>query len=93
MPSLLKTVHMGITTYLNCASTAPVLMFSEGTLGSCAGQMKDILTTGLGMFLFGDVKFEAKNVAGVCVGLLGGIAYSLISYRDSRLQKRSATRK
>ena len=45
-----------------------------------AGQMKDILTTGLGLFLFGDVKFDARNVTGVCIGLLGGIAYSLSSY-------------
>lgn len=59
----------------------------------CAGQMKDILTTGLGMFLFGDVRFEAKNVAGVCVGLLGGIAYALISYRESRAQKQSVSRR
>lgn len=47
-----------------------------------AGQMKDILTTGLGLFLFGDVKFDARNVTGVCIGLLGGIAYSLSSYYD-----------
>ncbi len=50
----------------------------------CAGQMKDILTTGLGMFIFGDVKFEPKNVIGVGVGLTGGILYAYFSYRDSQ---------
>ena len=46
--------------------------------------MKDILTTGLGMFIFGDVKFEPKNVIGVAVGLTGGILYAYFSYRDSQ---------
>lgn len=41
------------------------------------GQMKDILTTGLGLFLFGDVVFNARNLLGVAVGLGGGVAYSL----------------
>lgn len=52
------------------------------------GQMKDILTTGLGMFIFGDVKFSAKNLVGVAIGLMGGILYSYFSYRDS--QQRAA---
>ena len=46
--------------------------------------MKDILTTGLGMFIFGDVKFNAKNLVGVAIGLMGGILYSYFSYRDSQ---------
>ena len=49
-----------------------------------AGQMKDILTTGLGMFIFGDVKFEPRNVVGVVIGLAGGIFYSYFSYQDSQ---------
>ncbi|BDA42559.1 UDP-N-acetylglucosamine/UDP-glucose/GDP-mannose transporter [Coccomyxa sp. Obi] len=48
------------------------------------GQMKDILTTGLGMFIFGDVKFEPRNVVGVVIGLAGGIFYSYFSYQDSQ---------
>lgn len=55
-----------------------------------AGQMKDILTTGLGLFLFGDVKFDARNVTGVCIGLLGGIAYSLSSYFERQKPPRDA---
>ncbi len=46
--------------------------------------MKDILTTGLGMFIFGDVRFEPKNVMGVVIGLIGGILYSYFSYLDSQ---------
>ncbi|KAK9843519.1 hypothetical protein WJX81_006926 [Elliptochloris bilobata] len=58
------------------------------------GQMKDILTTGLGLFLFGDVKFDTRNVTGVCIGLLGGIAYSLSSYYERQKPPRdpAATR-
>lgn len=52
--------------------------------------MKDILTTGLGLFLFGDVKFDARNVTGVCIGLLGGIAYSLSSYFERQKAPRDA---
>ena len=57
---------------------------------AAAGQMKDILTTGLGLFLFGDVKFDARNVTGVCIGLLGGIAYSLSSYYERQKPPRDA---
>ena len=39
--------------------------------------MKDIITTGLGMVLFGDVQFSIKNLLGIGIGLLGGILYSL----------------
>lgn len=53
------------------------------------GQMKDILTTGIGMFLFGDVMLEAKNLMGVAVGLAGGIGYSYVVYTDrQKAQKR-----
>ena len=57
---------------------------------ACAGQMKDILTTGLGMFIFGDVEFEPKNVIGVGIGLTGGIMYAYFSYRDA--QKKAPVR-
>lgn len=44
------------------------------------GQMKDLITTCLGLFIFGDVLFNAANLLGVGLGLSGGIAYSAISY-------------
>jgi hypothetical protein len=67
-------------------------MLKERQWLGAAGQMKDILTTGLGLFLFGDVKFDARNVTGVCIGLLGGIAYSLSSYYERQKPARDAVR-
>ena len=46
--------------------------------------MKDLATTFLGLFIFGDVLFDAVNLLGIGLGLLGGIAYSAISYRRSK---------
>jgi hypothetical protein len=45
------------------------------------GQLKDIVTTSLGFFIFGDVSFHFANLAGVCLGLIGGMLYSGLSYR------------
>ena len=45
-----------------------------------AGQMKDLATTGLGMVMFGDVNFNAKNILGVTVGMAGAMLYSFLSY-------------
>lgn len=59
----------------------------------CAGQMKDIVTTALGMFMFGDVQFELKNILGVGLGLAGGITYSYIVYTDrQKYQKLQGSR-
>ncbi len=48
------------------------------------GQMKDILTTALGMVLFRDVQYHAINIMGIALGLLGSIAYSAVGYLESR---------
>ena len=53
-----------------------------------AGQMKDIITTGLGMILFGDVQFSSNNLFGISVGLLGGMLYSFFGYMERQKQKR-----
>ena len=45
-----------------------------------AGQMKDLATTGLGMVMFGDVNYNAKNILGVTVGMAGAMLYSFLSY-------------
>ena len=45
-----------------------------------AGQVKDIATTSLGLFVFKDVILNAINLFGVGLGLSGGVAYSAISY-------------
>ena len=49
--------------------------------------MKDIVTTALGMFMFGDVLLEVKNLIGVLVGLAGGMLYAWIQYRGSSLSR------
>ncbi|KAK9826068.1 hypothetical protein WJX74_009891 [Apatococcus lobatus] len=56
------------------------------------GQMKDVLTTGLGLFLFGDVRFSAKNIIGVAAGLIGGMLYSAVSLLDRRPKPELAKR-
>jgi len=43
--------------------------------------MKDLATTFIGLFIFGDVLFNVANLLGVGLGLSGGVAYSAISYR------------
>lgn len=48
------------------------------------GQAKDILTTALGMVLFRDVRYHGVNVAGIVLGLAGSVAYSLVSYHQSK---------
>lgn len=45
-----------------------------------AGQMKDLVTTGLGLIMFGDVQYNAKNILGVTMGMLGAMLYSFLSY-------------
>ena len=52
--------------------------------------MKDILTTALGMFMFGDVLLESKNLVGVLIGLAGGIVYAWLQYRSSQQPQQQA---
>ena len=44
--------------------------------------MKDIFTTAIGMMLFDDVSISGQTLAGIGVGLLGGMAYSYFSICD-----------
>jgi drug/metabolite transporter (DMT)-like permease len=43
------------------------------------GQVKDILSTGLAMVLFHDVPHNIANISGIVAGLVGSIAYSMLS--------------
>lgn len=85
--SPLATTVTGLTLCVHCPRLT-VCACCEALLrplsAAQTGQMKDILTTGLGMFIFGDVKFNAKNLVGVAIGLMGGILYSYFSYKDSQ---------
>jgi len=49
---------------------------------SVTGQVKNIMTTALGYFMFGDVKYHALNVVGLCVGVAGSAAYSWLKWRE-----------
>lgn len=51
------------------------------------GIVKEIITTGLGLILFKDYVWNAKNVAGVLIGLLGGISYSVAGFRERTRKK------
>lgn len=51
------------------------------------GQMKDIVTVGAGLFVFGDVKLSGPNLAGLALSLFGSLLYSLTKLRASRHKK------
>ena len=51
---------------------------------SVTGQIKDILTMGLGLLLFQDVSYHPVNVLGLLVGFAGGAAYSAVSFQEQR---------
>lgn len=68
---------------LNCCIFRCTLVNSP-LATNVTGQAKDILTTSLGMVLFRDVRYQAVNVAGILLGLAGSIAYSLVSYHQSK---------
>ena len=39
------------------------------------------------MVLFGDVQFNAKNMLGIALGLVGGMLYSFFGYMARQRQK------
>lgn len=51
------------------------------------GQVKDIFTVTVGLFVFGDVKINTPNLMGLGLSLCGSLCYSLVKLQDSR-QKR-----
>jgi len=59
---------------------------------SVTGQVKNIMTTALGYFMFSDVKYHAMNVFGLLVGIAGSGAYSLLKLRESEEQQERATK-
>lgn len=56
---------------------------------SVTGQMKNILTTTVGYFSFGDVTYNAWNVVGLIVGVVASSWYSLLKYWESEKNKKS----
>jgi len=58
---------------------------------SVTGQMKNIVTTAVGYFSFGDVTYNAYNVMGLFVGVVASSWYSLLKYWESEANKKQST--
>jgi len=54
---------------------------------SVTGQVKNIMTTALGYFMFGDVKYHTLNVVGLGIGIGGSAAYSFLKFREAEEQQ------
>lgn len=51
---------------------------------SVTGQVKDIFTVSVGLFVFGDVKISAPNLMGLGLAMLGSLFYSIVKFQSSR---------
>eukprot|EP00742_Colponemidia_sp_Colp-10_P015454 GILJ01017639.1.p1 GENE.GILJ01017639.1~~GILJ01017639.1.p1 ORF type:complete len:318 (-),score=28.31 GILJ01017639.1:154-1050(-) len=58
---------------------------------SVVGQLKNILTTLLGLFAFGDVIYDPLNLMGLAVGTVGSVWYSHAQFRESQFPKEKAS--
>ena len=54
------------------------------------GQLKDVGTVGLGLFIFGDVRFSVLNLTGVVLGLAGGFVYAFGAHEEKRKELSSS---
>lgn len=55
------------------------------------GQMKDFVTVGVGLFVFGDVKLSVPNLIGLGISLAGSLLFSLIKLFQARAKKFEST--
>eukprot|EP00499_Haloplacidia_sp_CaronLabIsolate_P010397 CAMPEP_0196772410 /NCGR_PEP_ID=MMETSP1104-20130614/2216_1 /TAXON_ID=33652 /ORGANISM="Cafeteria sp., Strain Caron Lab Isolate" /LENGTH=336 /DNA_ID=CAMNT_0042142545 /DNA_START=1 /DNA_END=1011 /DNA_ORIENTATION=- len=60
---------------------------------SVTGQVKTIVTTVVGLFIFGDVQITLSNVSGLSLGILGSIWYSAIKYQEQAQRTASSASK
>lgn len=51
------------------------------------GQIKDLITVGFGLFVFGDVTLSGPNLLGLGVSLVGSMGFSLIKLLHARRAK------
>mmetsp|Transcript_12495 Transcript_12495/g.20372 ORF Transcript_12495/g.20372 Transcript_12495/m.20372 type:complete len:331 (-) Transcript_12495:465-1457(-) len=58
---------------------------------SVVGHLKNILTTVLGLFAFGDVPLNTLNVIGLAISTYGGTWYAYLKYLESQTQRSSRT--
>lgn len=55
---------------------------------SCAGCLKNVLSTYIGMVAIKDYVFTVANFAGVNISILGSLVYSYVKYREQQVAKR-----
>lgn len=55
------------------------------------GQMKDFITIGFGLFVFGDVVLSLPNLAGLGISLFGSLMYSVIKLIAARTAAKNAS--
>eukprot|EP00753_Platysulcus_tardus_P012441 PLAT3359.18.p2 GENE.PLAT3359.18~~PLAT3359.18.p2 ORF type:complete len:327 (-),score=150.08 PLAT3359.18:137-1117(-) len=55
---------------------------------SVTGQIKNIVTTGVGLFIFGDVILTFSNFTGLLIGVVGSAWYSWLKYAESEARKK-----
>lgn len=58
---------------------------------SVTGQIKNIATTLVGYFSFGDVTYNILNVFGLILGVIGSTLYSWLKYEESEASKKKST--
>lgn len=54
------------------------------------GQVKDFVTVGFGLWVFGDVVLNRWNLIGLGISMAGSVAYSLVKLAANRAQRRAA---
>lgn len=54
------------------------------------GQVKDFVTVGFGLWVFGDVVLNRWNLIGLGISMSGSVAYSLVKLAANRAQRRAA---
>jgi len=90
--------HINDTWFLICFAFQSALAFilnyaiflctrvNSALATSVTGQVKNIMTTALGYFMFGDVKYHTLNVIGLGIGISGSGIYSWLKWKESEQQ-------
>lgn len=71
------TFSAALATVLNVAIFL-CTRFNSPLATTVTGQMKDFVTIGFGLFIFGDVTLNTPNLIGLAISLLGSCVYSVI---------------
>eukprot|EP01086_Lenisia_limosa_P003055 TRINITY_DN17239_c0_g1_i2.p1 TRINITY_DN17239_c0_g1~~TRINITY_DN17239_c0_g1_i2.p1 ORF type:complete len:116 (+),score=20.15 TRINITY_DN17239_c0_g1_i2:161-508(+) len=58
--------------------------YNSALVTSVTGQIKNILTTLVGLFAFGDVIFDAMNLVGLFISTIGSLHYAFIKFQQQQ---------